>query len=174
MTSDNNLSRRQIEKKIYTMLCLSKCVDCGISDPMMLDFDHNVVEDKKFKISNSPRKEKYWNKIACEMYKCSIRCVNCHRKRTAEQQNWYQSPHHKQVREELAVLSDKEKELKLLKLKVEILEIAIEEEKKEQLNVEPLDQKSTCEDSAASGVTGPPEQVHLGEVVQPTGDSGSI
>lgn len=56
------------------------CVDCGESDPMVLEFDH--LEDKKFCISNQFA-SRNWESILEEIEKCDVVCANCHRRRTA-------------------------------------------------------------------------------------------
>lgn len=58
------------------------CVDCGITDPDLLTFDH--VKDKAHNISDllsgfSPKGRQYlWD----ELQKCVVRCHNCHMKIT--------------------------------------------------------------------------------------------
>jgi hypothetical protein len=57
------------------------CVDCGETDPVVLDFDH--LRDKSFHIS--ARLITYrWQRILDEIEKCEVVCANCHRRRTAE------------------------------------------------------------------------------------------
>lgn len=56
------------------------CVDCGESDPVVLEFDH--LRDKKFNISKALR-DRSWKSILAEMAKCEVVCANCHRRRTA-------------------------------------------------------------------------------------------
>jgi hypothetical protein len=56
------------------------CVDCGESDPLVLEFDH--LGDKKFGIAKGLR-DRNWQKVLDEMAKCGVVCANCHRRRTA-------------------------------------------------------------------------------------------
>lgn len=56
------------------------CVDCGETDPTVLDFDH--IRDKKFLIG-SELTNKSWAAIVAEIAKCEVRCANCHRRATA-------------------------------------------------------------------------------------------
>jgi hypothetical protein len=56
------------------------CVDCGESDPVVLEFDH--LEDKAFNISEGLR-DRSWQSILDEIKKCDVVCANCHRRRTA-------------------------------------------------------------------------------------------
>lgn len=77
----------QKQKYYYELLQTCVCVDCGESDPVVLDFDH-VVGEKVASVSKlfrSASKER----IEAELAKCEVRCSNCHRKRTAKQFDWY-------------------------------------------------------------------------------------
>lgn len=76
-------------RKIFSILEKNVCVDCGESDPIVLDFDHNDPLEKNFNISESARKFYNFDKIQKEIDKCTIRCSNCHRRKTAKENNWY-------------------------------------------------------------------------------------
>jgi hypothetical protein len=56
------------------------CVDCGETDPVVLEFDH--LRDKKFSIAKGWRDHE-WQSVLDEMAKCEVVCANCHRRRTA-------------------------------------------------------------------------------------------
>ena len=58
------------------------CIDCGQSDPSVLDFDH-VRGIKSAAISSMVRDVRSMDVIWSEVAKCEIRCANCHRRRTA-------------------------------------------------------------------------------------------
>jgi hypothetical protein len=58
------------------------CVDCGETDPLVLEFDH--LGDKRFTISHN-FSGRNWQSILKEMEKCDVVCANCHRRRTARQ-----------------------------------------------------------------------------------------
>lgn len=56
------------------------CVDCGQSDPLVLDFDH--VRGKKLGRVSSMRAQGWpLPTIIKEIEKCELRCANCHRRR---------------------------------------------------------------------------------------------
>ena len=57
------------------------CVDCGESDPVVLEFDH--LGDKKFGIADGIR-NRNWQDVLDEIAKCEVVCANCHRRRTAK------------------------------------------------------------------------------------------
>lgn len=56
------------------------CVDCGETDPVVLEFDH--LRDKEFAVGRGIR-DKNWDRVLNEMAKCDVVCANCHRRRTA-------------------------------------------------------------------------------------------
>lgn len=56
------------------------CVDCGNSDPVVLEFDH--LRDQSFNVSTGLAC-KSWAKVIREIEKCEVVCCNCHRRRTA-------------------------------------------------------------------------------------------
>jgi hypothetical protein len=55
------------------------CVDCGESDPLVLEFDH--LREKRFSIGRGMR-ERPWKAVLAEIEKCDVVCANCHRRRT--------------------------------------------------------------------------------------------
>lgn len=56
------------------------CVDCGETDPAVLEFDH--LRDKLFNVGEGIR-YKGWASVIAEIDKCEVVCANCHRRRTA-------------------------------------------------------------------------------------------
>ncbi len=79
-------SRRRLATLVYEYLENHPCVDCGQSNPVLLDFDHR---NDKFKSISEMIKSRYsWAKIQEEISKCDVRCANCHRLRTAKQFGW--------------------------------------------------------------------------------------
>ncbi|MDQ4131825.1 MAG: hypothetical protein M3179_01155 [Actinomycetota bacterium] len=55
------------------------CVDCGETDPLVLEFDH--LADKAFDIARGIR-DRNWETVLKVMAKCDVVCANCHRRRT--------------------------------------------------------------------------------------------
>lgn len=57
------------------------CVDCGEPDVIVLEFDH--MRDTRASISRLKRSCGL-EELSAEIAKCEVRCVNCHRRKTAE------------------------------------------------------------------------------------------
>ena len=73
--------------KLFEYYSTHPCVDCGENDPIVLELDHRDDVEKNDNISNLM--DRCWGTIKEEINKCDVRCANCHRRRTAIQQNWY-------------------------------------------------------------------------------------
>lgn len=63
------------------------CVDCGESDPIVLDFDH-IRGTKTASVSYLLGSSMSWDRVQKEIDKCVVRCANCHRKKTAKERGW--------------------------------------------------------------------------------------
>jgi hypothetical protein len=63
------------------------CVDCGQTNPVMLDFDHRDPAEKRGNVGDLAAR-KPWHLVLVEIAKCDVRCANCHLRRTAKQFNW--------------------------------------------------------------------------------------
>ncbi len=83
----NKKQREKIRKFIYEYLLVHPCIDCGETDPVVLEFDHK--SNKKDEVSTFIRKNFPLTTIKKEIAKCEVRCANCHRKKTAKEYNWY-------------------------------------------------------------------------------------
>jgi hypothetical protein len=59
------------------------CADCGEADPEVLEFDH--VEPKLANVGKLVWANASIERIDEEIARCQVRCVNCHRLRTARQ-----------------------------------------------------------------------------------------
>lgn len=74
-------------QRVWDYLLQHPCVDCGETDPIVLEFDHREQSNKHKEVG-----ELYgctWSRIEKEIAKCDVRCANCHRRRTANQLGWY-------------------------------------------------------------------------------------
>lgn len=65
---------------IREYLSTHPCVDCGETDPIVLDFDH--LRDKEYEVSRLVYTGHPWARILKEIAKCEVRCSNDHRRAT--------------------------------------------------------------------------------------------
>lgn len=86
---DNRTKRREIARKfVWDFLEQNPCVDCGESDPRLLEFDH-VRGEKKSSISVLASGRYSIKTIQDEIDKCEVRCTSCHRKKTYDDRGWF-------------------------------------------------------------------------------------
>jgi hypothetical protein len=76
----NRRVREEANRKVWEYLLTHPCVDCGETDPLVLEFDHQ--RDKLADVSALVAAGHTWEKIYAEIQKCDVRCANCHRRRT--------------------------------------------------------------------------------------------
>lgn len=71
---------------ILQYLLSNPCLDCGETDPVVLEFDHIDPNSKEGDISKLRRSS--LKRVKKEIQKCEVRCANCHRRKTAIQFGW--------------------------------------------------------------------------------------
>jgi hypothetical protein len=76
--------RRERTELLIDYLQTHPCVDCGESDPVVLEFDH--LRDKSFAVA-AKLVDYPWERILEEIEKCEVVCANCHRRRTAHRRS---------------------------------------------------------------------------------------
>lgn len=79
----------EIRQYIYEYLLENPCIDCGETDPVVLEFDH--VRGKKKDIVSRLLYHRSLKIITEEIKKCDVRCSNCHKRKTAKEFGWYAS-----------------------------------------------------------------------------------
>jgi hypothetical protein len=72
--------RLERTRQLLEYFATHPCVDCGESDPIVLEFDH--LRDKTFAVA-AKLVDYRWERILEEIEKCEVVCANCHRRRTA-------------------------------------------------------------------------------------------
>jgi hypothetical protein len=78
----------QLKKFVREYLESHPCVDCGLDDADLLEFDH-VRGTKVAGISRLIKGACKMQRLLDEIDKCEVRCLHCHRKRTIKQLGWY-------------------------------------------------------------------------------------
>jgi hypothetical protein len=81
--------KRKYENRIWVLNYLKDhpCIDCGEPDPLVPQFDH-ISGIKEYNISYMISCGYALNALKKEIEKCSIRCANCHMRKTAREQKW--------------------------------------------------------------------------------------
>jgi hypothetical protein len=84
--------KRRYTKQQFVMdyLTIHSCVDCGESDPVVLDFDH-VRGEKRLPINTIIVSWLSLAVLKLEIEKCEVRCANCHRRRHARKDGFYRT-----------------------------------------------------------------------------------
>ena len=73
---------------VWDYLLAHPCVDCGETDPVVLEFDH-VRGEKVHALSTMVQRQFSIAKLDAEIAKCEVRCANCHKRKTAQERGWY-------------------------------------------------------------------------------------
>lgn len=84
---NTNIVKENREKAVKFLL-ENPCVDCGETDPIVLEFDH-VRGIKLNSVSKLIGNKYSWKRIKEEIDKCEVRCSNCHKRKTAKQFGFY-------------------------------------------------------------------------------------
>lgn len=72
---------------VWDHLSSNPCVDCGESDPIVLEFDH--VRGVKIGNISEMTRDSGTETLLEEIAKCDVRCANCHRRKTAkDRKHW--------------------------------------------------------------------------------------
>jgi hypothetical protein len=65
------------------------CVDCGVSDIRVLEFDHINPKRKIAAVAILARNGYPLARVIAEVEKCLVRCANCHRIKTHAERGWW-------------------------------------------------------------------------------------
>jgi hypothetical protein len=72
-------------EKVFNYLLNHPCIDCGESDPVVLEFDHRDHTTKRCAVAQMIERRYSWRTIEVEIEKCDVRCANCHRRKTSRE-----------------------------------------------------------------------------------------
>lgn len=85
----NIKNRERNHRWVLKYLSEHPCVDCGESDPIVLEFDHIDETTKTACVATMVGEAYSIQRIADEVAKCVVRCANCHRRITAKRAGYY-------------------------------------------------------------------------------------
>lgn len=80
--------KKAVQQYVIEYLIEHPCVDCGETNPLVLEFDH-IHGNKVAAVSELISEKNSLRKVKAEIAKCEVRCGNCHRRVTAERENWW-------------------------------------------------------------------------------------
>lgn len=79
--------RVELRRRMWEYKAIHPCVDCGESNPIVLEFDH--LGDKVLDVTKMVWRGISWKRIEAEIAKCDIVCANHHKIRTWERGGFY-------------------------------------------------------------------------------------
>lgn len=78
--------RRRVRAWLLDYLRHHPCVDCGETNPIVLEFDHTDRSEKHFNIGEAASRRMSLRRVQAEVEKCEVRCANCHRRKTYKEE----------------------------------------------------------------------------------------
>ena len=97
----NNRVRGEHMARLGRYLLEHPCVDCGEADVRVLEFDHDDPASKLNEVTRLANLSLPWWRVEAEIAKCSVRCANCHRRRTMEEGGFWRTGVERDRRAEL-------------------------------------------------------------------------
>ncbi len=79
----------QARDNLCRYLLSHPCVDCGETDIVVLQFDHQG--GKEFNVGTMVSDGARWDRILAEIAKCEVVCANDHARRTARSFGWFKA-----------------------------------------------------------------------------------
>ncbi len=97
----NKRVRGEHQQRMATYFLSHPCADCGEADLRVLELDHDDPAEKTAGVGRLLATGLPWATVLAEIDKCTVRCANCHRRRTAESYAWWRSAAESRRREGL-------------------------------------------------------------------------
>jgi hypothetical protein len=110
LEDDNRRSKSR--KYLFDFYLSHPCVDCGETNPFVLQLDH--IGQKRMNVSEMVSSRICIETIKKEIEQCVVRCSNCHAKKTAKDQKWYKE-HYDHDKEQVIKEVDKTQESDIIK-----------------------------------------------------------
>lgn len=85
----NARTTAQVRDWLLDFLSDHPCVDCGVADLRVLEFDHRDPARKRAAVSVLASNGYSLEAVMREVAECDVRCANCHVIRTREQRGWW-------------------------------------------------------------------------------------
>jgi hypothetical protein len=79
--------REEAREYVYQYLSTHPCIQCGESDPVVLEFHHRGNKDKAVVVMVAGGYP--ISRIQAEIDKCDVLCANCHRRVTMKERGWF-------------------------------------------------------------------------------------
>jgi hypothetical protein len=79
---------RTLQARVWRYLAQHPCIDCGETDPIVLDFDQVEPDSSRDSLYQLVHQGASWSALLSEIGRCDVRCANCRRRRTAAQFGW--------------------------------------------------------------------------------------
>ena len=80
-------AREKAREFVYSYLSTHFCVDCGETDPRVLEFDH--IHGKAANVATLISEGVSTERLMIEISLCVVRCANCHRRKTSNERGWW-------------------------------------------------------------------------------------
>lgn len=82
--------REEKRRLVFEYLLEHPCVDCGETDPIVLEFDHLPGFEKRRDVGTMIASGTWsWATILEEIAKCEVVCANDHKRRTSKRAGWF-------------------------------------------------------------------------------------
>ena len=85
---NTRIRARALRSWLFEYLVAHPCVDCGESDPVVLEFDHIDRVTKRMDVSVMAQRGYPLATLEAEVAKCVVRCANDHRRKTVAELGW--------------------------------------------------------------------------------------